>query len=193
VTAQEISMPLIKRYPNRKLYDTGAKKYITLEGIAELIRKGEDIRVIDHNTNEDITELTLTQIIFEYEKKQTGLLPKAVMANLIQAGGDRISALQRTLISPLLSSRQVDEEIENRIKHLVQIGEITDAEGAGLVEKLTHKVGLTIENTVIETTREDEMERILVNRYFPSKRDLERLTNQIDELTARIDELSKSR
>ncbi|MBP7044934.1 MAG: pesticidal protein Cry15Aa, partial [Chloroflexi bacterium] len=45
-------MPVIKRYPNRKLYDTEAKKYITLDGIAELIRKGEDIRVVDHTTDE---------------------------------------------------------------------------------------------------------------------------------------------
>jgi polyhydroxyalkanoate synthesis repressor PhaR len=56
-------MPLIKRYPNRKLYDTEAKSYITLEGVAALIRNGEDVQVIDHESGEDLTTLTLTQII----------------------------------------------------------------------------------------------------------------------------------
>ena len=67
-------MPIIKRYPNRKLYDTEAKKYITLDGIAELIRQGEEVVVIDHTTNEDLTAVTLTQIIFEQEKKSSGFL-----------------------------------------------------------------------------------------------------------------------
>ena len=54
-------MLVIKRYPNRKLYDTEAKRYITLDGIAELIRQGAEVRVIDHTTDEDLTAVTLTQ------------------------------------------------------------------------------------------------------------------------------------
>ena len=53
-------MPLIKRYPNRKLYDTEAKQYVTLEQIAELIRSGKDVQVIDHESGEDLTALTLS-------------------------------------------------------------------------------------------------------------------------------------
>ena len=68
-------MPVIKRYPNRKLYDTESKRYITLDGIARLIRKGEEVQVIDHTTDEDLTAVTLTQIIFEQEKKKGGFLP----------------------------------------------------------------------------------------------------------------------
>jgi len=68
-------MPVIKRYPNRKLYDTQAKQYITLDRIAELIREGTDIQVIDHASGEDITALTLSQVIFEQEKRQSGFYP----------------------------------------------------------------------------------------------------------------------
>ena len=60
---------IIKRYGNRKLYDAEAKKHISLEEIAELVRKGEDVRVIDNTTDEDITAQTLTQVIFEEGKK----------------------------------------------------------------------------------------------------------------------------
>ena len=72
-------MPIIKRYPNRKLYDTDAKRYITLDGIAELIRDGAEVQVVDHTTNEDLTAVTLTQIIFEQEKRNSGFLPKSVL------------------------------------------------------------------------------------------------------------------
>ena len=56
---------LIKKYGNRRLYDTGESRYITLEELAEKIRSGLDVRVVDAKTNEDLTQATLTQIILE--------------------------------------------------------------------------------------------------------------------------------
>ena len=67
-------MRIIKRYSNRKLYDTAAKEYITLEAIADLIRAGEEIQVVDNVTEEDLTALTLSQIILEQEKKKKGFV-----------------------------------------------------------------------------------------------------------------------
>ena len=81
-------MRLIKRYPNRKLYDTEDKMYVTLNGIAELIRDGHDVQVVDHTSGEDLTAVTLTQIIFEQEKRQSGFLPRSVLTGLVQAGGE---------------------------------------------------------------------------------------------------------
>jgi polyhydroxyalkanoate synthesis repressor PhaR len=100
-------MPVIKRYPNRKLYNTEAKEYITLEGIAALIRQGEEIQVVDHATGQDLTALTLTQVIFEQEKKRRGFLPQSVLTGLIQAGGERMSTLRHALATPLDLARQV--------------------------------------------------------------------------------------
>ena len=61
---------IVKRYQNRKLYDTSASRYVTLDDIATLIREGEDVQVIDNQNQEDLTSVTLTQIIFEQEKKK---------------------------------------------------------------------------------------------------------------------------
>ena len=72
-------MHIIKRYQNRKLYDTNTKKYITLAEISVLIIKGEDIQVLDNESGEDITAITLSQIILEQEKKHSGLLPGSVL------------------------------------------------------------------------------------------------------------------
>ena len=82
-------MPTIKRYPNRKLYNTETKQYITLDELAELIREGRELEVIDNANGEDLTVLTMTQVLFEQVKKQTGFLPRTLLAGLIQAGGRR--------------------------------------------------------------------------------------------------------
>jgi len=77
---------IIKRYQNRKLYDTSAKRYITLDGIADLIRLGNGVQIIDNVTEEDLTNVTLMQIITEKEKKKSGFLPLSILVSLIQAG-----------------------------------------------------------------------------------------------------------
>lgn len=59
---------LIKRYANRKLYNTDTSRYITLKGIAELVEAGDDVRVIDNETGEDITSITLSQILVDNER-----------------------------------------------------------------------------------------------------------------------------
>ncbi|HUI24639.1 MAG TPA: polyhydroxyalkanoate synthesis regulator DNA-binding domain-containing protein, partial [Candidatus Kryptonia bacterium] len=81
---------LIKRYSNRKLYDTQASVYITLDGIAELVRQGKDLRVIDNDTGEDLTAVTFAQIIFEEEKRKTGLLSLPVLRWIIHQGGEAL-------------------------------------------------------------------------------------------------------
>ncbi len=84
---------VIKRYSNRKLYDTQSSRYVTLEQIADLIREGEDVRIVDNNSKEDLTSITLAQIIFEEEKKQKSFLPLGAMRNIIQSGGERLEEL----------------------------------------------------------------------------------------------------
>jgi polyhydroxyalkanoate synthesis repressor PhaR len=68
---------VIKRYSNRKLYDTKDSRYVTLLQIAEMVRGGEEVQIIDNNTKEDLTEVTLAQIIYE-EQKQKASTSKAV-------------------------------------------------------------------------------------------------------------------
>ena len=91
-------MPIIKRYPNRKLYDTEAKRYVTLDSITQMIHEGQEVQVVDHETGEDLTNLTLSQIIFEQEKKGSGLLPRALLTNLVRAGGDTFEQVRRALL-----------------------------------------------------------------------------------------------
>ncbi len=84
---------VIKRYANRKLYDTQRSRYVTLDQIADMIRGGDDVKIVDNNSKEDLTTVTLAQIIFEEEKKQKSFLPLNAMKNIIQSGGERIEEL----------------------------------------------------------------------------------------------------
>src|SRR5688572_25587181 len=80
---------IIKRYSNRKLYDTERSKYVTLDEIARMIKAGEEVTIIDNETKEDLTSVTLTQIIFEEEKRESRM-PLPMLRNLIQTGGEAL-------------------------------------------------------------------------------------------------------
>lgn len=187
-------MVIIKRYPNRKLYDTTAKKYITLDGIAELIRKGDEIQVIDHSSGEDLTALTLTQIILEQEKKQGGLLSNSLLTGLIRTGGDRLSAIQRGLYSSINLLQQIDEEIKNRVQALVHQGDLTPSEGKKLVEKLIRSgMGRGKEQTTaLLQVIEGELEALLQKYQIPSQEDLRQLSDQLEELALKLEEISEN-
>ncbi|MFT4569509.1 MAG: polyhydroxyalkanoate synthesis repressor PhaR [Hyphomicrobiaceae bacterium] len=77
---------IIKRYTNRKLYDTDQSRYVTLEDIAKLVRAGEDVRVIDNEAGEDLTAITFAQIILEEEKRKTNLVSVPFLRKLIRSG-----------------------------------------------------------------------------------------------------------
>ena len=100
-------MLIIKRYLNRKLYDTQARQYITLERIANLIRQGVQVRVVDHESGEDLTAITLAQVITEQEKKRTGSVPSTALADLIASGAEQ----RNTLLD--LNSDQIEQILKN--------------------------------------------------------------------------------
>src|SRR6266567_2286166 len=92
---------IIKRYANRKLYDTEHSRYVTLDQISEMIRAGDDVKIVDNKTKEDLTTVNLAQIIFEEEKKQRSFLPLSAMRNIIQSGGEWFAEAQRRVQSIL--------------------------------------------------------------------------------------------
>lgn len=179
-------MRIIKRYPNRKLYDTEDKQYITLNGIAELIREGREVQVIDHTTGEDLTAVTLTQIIFEQEKQQSGFLPRSVLTGLVRAGGDKLSTLRRTLASPLEFFHQVDEEIEARIGTLVSSGDMSEEEGVRLRDQL---MSLGRYRHDRPNLSDEELELRLLDRGVPTRDELQELETRLDLLMGRLDEM----
>lgn len=187
-------MPVIKRYPNRKLYDTDAKRYITLDGIAELIRNGEDVIVIDHQTEEDLTAVTLTQIIFEQEKKKGGFLPTSVLTGLVQSGGSTLNSLRRSLSSPLDLLHGFDDEIERRLQILVKQGEIARDEALRLRDKLLALGNRgNVETPDAESSEDQELAEALARHDVPTRDEVVQLNAQLEQLSAQLDSIIAAR
>ena len=102
----------IKKYANRRLYNTGTSTYVTLEDLAAMVKSGEDFVVYDAKTGEDITRSVLTQIIFEQENKEGGqnLLPIAFLRQLIRFYGDSMQMLVPRYLEVSLDSLTREQE-----------------------------------------------------------------------------------
>jgi polyhydroxyalkanoate synthesis repressor PhaR len=184
-------MPLIKRYANRKLYDTESKRYITLDGIAEMIRQQQDVKVIDHETGEDITALTQAQIIFEQERKLRSGIPHTVFTNLIQTGSDTFSQVWHALIPPDEWKKAVDIEIEQRVQALLQHNKVTDDDGVHMLDLL-----LTTPEAPPEPPKTERPAPLgglekLIKQRGPTQEQLEQLTKQVEALSAEVERLTR--
>jgi polyhydroxyalkanoate synthesis repressor PhaR len=179
---------IIKRYTNRKLYNTNSKKYITLEGIGELIKHGEGIKVIDYFTGADLTAVTISQILFELEKNQPGYIPLKILEGLIQSAGTTLEAIRRNILLSFNDLHYFDEEIERRVSLLVELGDLTEKEGSETIRKLINAGGRHHE---ILPDIERKYRVFFKEHEIPTKRDLQMLIQQIEKLTQRVDEISK--
>lgn len=181
-------MRMIKRYPNRKLYDLDRKRYVTLDNIAIMIQEGEDVQVIDHETGEDLTSITLSQIIFEREKKRAGFLPKSILTSLIRTGGGTLDYLRRSFQTSVGALRLLEEEIDSRIDALVAKGELAQEEADRLRREIYEGASTAARDVLPDLRIEAALERLNV----PTSTDVRDLQAQVEQLMERVDLLLAS-
>jgi polyhydroxyalkanoate synthesis repressor PhaR len=99
---------VIKRYQNRKLYDTHESSYVTLDEIAKMIRAGEDVRVIDNKTKNDITASTLTQLLYESERKAKSQPSVNLLKAIIRSGDGSFSGFIQDRLKTELASIEAE-------------------------------------------------------------------------------------
>jgi len=130
-TTTKASEPVtIKKYANRRLYNTGTSAYVTLEDLAAMVKSGEDFVVYDAKTGEDITRSVLTQIIFEQENKEgQNLLPIAFLRQLIRFYGDSMQMLvPRYLEVSIESLTREQEKFRQQISQAFGVGPFSSLE-----------------------------------------------------------------
>jgi len=122
----------IKKYANRRLYNTGTSTYVTLEDLATMVKSGEDFVVYDAKTGEDITRGVLTQIIFEQENKEGGqnLLPVNFLRQLIRFYGDSMQ-----MLVPRYLEVSLDSLTREQSKFREQISQAFGMGGFGAIEE----------------------------------------------------------
>ena len=130
---------IIKKYGNRKLYDTEQSSYVVLKDIEKMIRNQENLQIIDNETKEDITIQTLTQIIFSSQKKSHNYVPLEVLTSIIREGDGSLSSFLSKLglftNQPLKKKQNVNDKegpernlfmkssIEQKITNLINANE----------------------------------------------------------------------
>lgn len=145
---KEPAVRIVKRYQNRKLYDTQNSCYVTLDEIGQMVKQGEDVKIIDNRSGDDLTTVTLTQIIFEEEKKKKSLLPLATLKNIIQSGGESLVGFFQkplnTAVSSITNVKGEAEKVIDKIKDEFEDGGVFIKDflhsAHKSVDELQHKV-----------------------------------------------------
>src|SRR5580765_1628322 len=118
-TATTTTPRLIKRYGNRKLYDTSESRYITLDEIARLVRSGNDVKVIDNENGDDLTAITFAQIILEEEKRRSSLISLGLLRELVQHGEDTLAQLRTQVEKGVEAIGTIGEKAGRRVQEIV--------------------------------------------------------------------------
>ncbi len=114
---------IIKRYGNRRLYDTESGGYLTNQDVIDIIRQGRDIRVVDSRTGEDMTKMVLVNIILEEEKFRQNLLPVSFLLQLIRLQGETLQDFfQNYLTATLEAYLRTRREFDRRFREWLDLG-----------------------------------------------------------------------
>jgi polyhydroxyalkanoate synthesis repressor PhaR len=127
VTEEQV---LIKKYSNRKLYDLNRSRYVTLEEIAELIRQGRQVKIVDADSQEDLTNVTLVQILLEEEKRRN-LLPVAFLHRLIKYGEMYQDVFRQYLSSSLDAMLSMQREAKKGMGQWTTLGGLDEMAPSG--------------------------------------------------------------
>ncbi len=170
---------LIKRYANRKLYNTQASRYITLKGIAELIEAGEEVTVIDNETGEDITSVALSQILVDNERSSRWV-SRTVLSDLIQRGGDALYGALRKGVDD--ASGGIDE-VRRNVRRLVH----PDDEHGSLGD------WIAFSTPDFERMVQTAMERVLKLLDLPRRSDIDALNENLQRVADAVERLESLR
>jgi polyhydroxyalkanoate synthesis repressor PhaR len=182
----------IKKYANRRLYNTGTSTYVTLEDLAAMVKIGEDFVVYDAKTSEDITRSVLAQIIFEQENKEgQNLLPIAFLRQLIRFYGDSMQMLVPRYLEVSIDSLTREQE-----KFRQQISQAFGVGPFGALEEQVRRNMEMFERAFAMFTpfvrRENQNAEAAAAEKSPTKSgDIDDLKRQLEEMQKKVDRLTE--
>jgi polyhydroxyalkanoate synthesis repressor PhaR len=180
----------IKKYANRRLYNTGTSTYVTLEDLAQMVKNGEDFVVYDAKTGEDITRSVLAQIIFEQENKEgQSLLPIAFLRQLIRFYGDSMQTLVPRFLEISMSSLTREQD-----KMREQVAQAFGAGGFGSLEDQVRRNMEMFERAFTMFTPFPGRKENSEGGERPAPRaggEIDDLKRQLDEMQKRLDRMGE--
>ncbi len=183
-------MHLIKKYANRKMYDTTDKAYISREKLAELIKKGEEVTIFDNQTGEDLTTAIVSQLIgLESKKKEEdGVVSSRFMMQLLRKGGGTLTDYAKKYVSLWQGAlTMAEDEIDKLVNRLVKNKELSLSEGNRLKKEI---IGYT--NTLkswISESIDNRVGEVLDAMHVAKNYDIKALADKVDALAKKVKQL----
>jgi len=180
---------IIKRYTNRKMYDSTTSKYVTLEDIARLLKENEELQVIDNETGDDITTITLIQIILEQERGKKEMLPVPILLReLIRKGeGSVMEFVKRSVLLGTGAIAITKEKADGIAAELVKTARITKEQGKELVKSLMESA--EEETKELDRKIDAAVQKIVKRKGSPTKEEFKKLNQKIENLSKQIEKL----
>lgn len=184
---------VIKKYANRRLYNTATSAYVTLDDLATMVREGVEFVVYDAKTNDDLTRQILTQIIFEEESRGEALLPVQFLRQLIGFYGNQMQGvLPRYLEASLDSFTRQQEQLRDQFARA-----FGGASGAALMEEAARRNMAMFESALrmwpgFAAPGQSAPEKPAEAPTAPAADPLAEMRRQMDEMRAQIDRLAGS-
>lgn len=177
----------IKRYANRKLYDTQESHYVSLQDILKLVREGDDIEVVDSRTGEDLTSVTLAQAMAEEEKSAEGsVLPLDVLKELIQRGSDSLNEIMRkSRLAGKGAVQMAEESASKQFEKLMDQGEMEEDEARSYLKLLSRAV--TKNRRSLERRIDERVELFVEAMQIPTRADFNKVVKKVDSLIEKLD------
>ena len=197
---------VIKRYTNRKLYDTVESRYVTLDEIAQMIKGGAEVKIIDNRSKEDLTSVTLAQIIFEEEKKRSQM-PLGVLREIIRHGGEAVASFYQEKTGGLSGKAggiagkaahaltevknrtdSLREDIEQRVRGVTSVFRMGDDDKPGPIKELFQAGERAVEDL---RSKVDATVKQALDAAVPAMTaEVDRLQKKIEQLEKKIEQLT---
>ena len=184
-------MHKIKKYANRKMYDTHDKRYVTMEELSELIKQGEEVMVIDNRTGEDISTAIISQLIGRDNKEKDKTVSSQLLMQLLRKGGGTLTDYAKKYMSLWQGAfNMAEDELTPLVNRLVKNKELSISEAVklkkeimGYTSALKSWIGESIDKRVGE---------VLQSMNLPTNDQLKALSAKVEALSEKVRQLEKA-
>lgn len=181
---------MIKKYANRKLYNTKDKQYLTMDSLSELIKSGEEVSILDNETGEDLTSAIVSQLLAREKGDDEKAVPSGVLIQMLRKGRGTLFGYGKKYISLWQSVFTMSRgEMEKLVNALVKDKELSEFEGKSLKKEIVSFTS-NLKTWIIENI-DHRVDEVLQMMNLATKDQLSELIKKVDDLTRQVKDLEK--
>ena len=185
-------MHLIKKYANRKLYDTTDKRYLTMDRLAVLIKAGKEVKIIDNETGDDLTSAIVSQLLAREEKDTDKAVPSRVLMQMLRKGRGTLFGYGKKYVSLWQSALTMSkDEIEKLVNSLITDHEISESEGNNIKNEITGFAN-NLKSWITDNI-DHRVAEALEMMNLSTKAQVNELSKRVEVLTKMVKEMEKKK